>query len=104
VISTRVAPVLSVRKVGLQHTTTAYIHTLPRHTDRATETHAKRAKHTQTPTLTELAHDEVALALVHLAVHGRDGELLLGQRLRQLVDLLAGVAEDDGLRVCGVSM
>jgi len=46
----------------------------------------------------ELAHDHFALALVHVAVHGRDGEVLGVHLLRQPVDLSSRVAEDDGLR------
>ena len=45
----------------------------------------------------ELLHDDLALALVHLAVHGRDGELALVQLLGEPVDLAAGRAEDDSL-------
>ena len=45
----------------------------------------------------ELLHDEVSLSLVHVAVHGRDGEIAGGELIRKPVDLSAGIAEDDGL-------
>ncbi len=45
----------------------------------------------------ELAHDGVALALVQVAVHGGDGEVLLLHLLGEPVHLAAGVAVDDGL-------
>lgn len=45
----------------------------------------------------ELLHDSVTLGLVHVAVHGGDGEVTLGELLGEGVDLPAGVAEDDGL-------
>ena len=45
----------------------------------------------------ELLHDHLALALVHVTVHGRDGELALVELLCEPVDLAAGRAEDDGL-------
>ncbi len=45
----------------------------------------------------ELLHDHVTLALVHIAVHGRDGEVAGGELVGEPVDLPAGVAEDDGL-------
>ena len=35
----------------------------------------------------ELLHDDLALLLVHVAVHGRDSELLLGELLGEPVDL-----------------
>ena len=46
----------------------------------------------------ELAHDRVALLLRHVAVHRRDGEVRLAHLVREPVDLLLRVAEDDGLR------
>ena len=48
-------------------------------------------------TRAELLHDDVALGLVHVAVHGRHGEVARRQLVRQPVDLPARVAEDDGL-------
>ena len=48
-------------------------------------------------TRTELAHDDVTLALVHVSVHARDGEVALLHLLLQPVHLSAGVAVDDGL-------
>ena len=48
-------------------------------------------------TRAELLHDQVTLTLVHITVHGRDGEITLGELLGEPVDLPAGVAEDDGL-------
>jgi hypothetical protein len=46
---------------------------------------------------TELLHDHVTLGLVHVAVHGRDGEVTGSELVGEPVDLSAGVAEDDGL-------
>lgn len=46
---------------------------------------------------TELLHDDLTLVLVHVTVHGRDGELALVELLSEPVDLAAGRAEDDGL-------
>lgn len=46
---------------------------------------------------TELLHDDLALLLVHVAVHGRDGELARLELLGEPVDLSSRVAEDDGL-------
>jgi hypothetical protein len=46
---------------------------------------------------TELLHDDVTLGLVHVAVHGGDGEVTGSELVREPVDLPAGVAEDDGL-------
>mmetsp|Transcript_28304 Transcript_28304/g.50560 ORF Transcript_28304/g.50560 Transcript_28304/m.50560 type:complete len:267 (+) Transcript_28304:282-1082(+) len=46
---------------------------------------------------TEFAHDGVALFLRHVAVHRRDGEVVLPHLLRQPVHLALGVAKDDGL-------
>ena len=37
------------------------------------------------------------MSLVHLAVHGRNGELSLVELLGEPVDLSSGGAEDDGL-------
>lgn len=45
----------------------------------------------------ELLHDEVTLGLVHVTVHGRDGEITGSELVGKPVDLAAGVAEDDGL-------
>ena len=45
----------------------------------------------------ELAHDDLSLGLLHVTVHGRDGELPGGELVGEPVDLAAGVAEDDGL-------
>lgn len=46
---------------------------------------------------TELLHNQVTLSLVHVTVHGRDGEVTSGELVGEPVDLSAGVAEDDGL-------
>lgn len=46
---------------------------------------------------TELLHDDITLGLVHVAVHGRDGEVTGSELVGEPVDLPAGVAEDDGL-------
>lgn len=46
---------------------------------------------------TELLHDQITLSLVHVTVHGRDGEVTGGEAVSEPVDLLAGVAEDDSL-------
>lgn len=46
---------------------------------------------------TELLHDEVTLGLVHVTVHGRDGEIAGSELVGEPVDLSAGVAEDDSL-------
>lgn len=48
-------------------------------------------------TSAELVHDDVALLLGGLSVGGRDGKVLGAHLLSELVDLSAGVAEDDGL-------
>ena len=45
----------------------------------------------------ELLHDDLSLTLVHLSVHGRDGELSLVELGGEPVDLSSGRAEDDGL-------
>lgn len=46
---------------------------------------------------TELLHDDITLALVHVSVHGGDGEVTGGELVGEPVDLSTGVAEDDGL-------
>lgn len=46
---------------------------------------------------TELLHDKVTLGLVHVTVHGRDGEVAGSELVGEPVDLSAGVAEDDSL-------
>ncbi|ANB12301.1 hypothetical protein AWJ20_550 [Sugiyamaella lignohabitans] len=46
---------------------------------------------------TELLHDGVTLSLVHITVHGRDSEILLGKSLLDVLDLSSGVTEDNGL-------
>lgn len=46
---------------------------------------------------TELFHDYITLLLLHVTVHGGDGEVTSGQFVGQPVDLSPGVAEDDGL-------
>ena len=45
----------------------------------------------------ELTHDEVPALLVHIAVHGGDGEVATLHLLGEPVDLAAGVAEDHSL-------
>ena len=45
----------------------------------------------------ELLHDDITLALVHVSVHGGDGEVTGSELVGEPVDLSAGVAEDDGL-------
>jgi hypothetical protein len=45
----------------------------------------------------ELLHDDLSLSLVHVSVHGRDGELSLVEFGGEPVDLSSGRAEDDGL-------
>ena len=45
----------------------------------------------------ELLHDDIALCLVHIAVHGGDGEVASSKLVGEPVDLSTGVAEDDGL-------
>lgn len=45
----------------------------------------------------ELLHDKVTLGLVHVTVHGRDGEIAGSELVGEPVDLSAGVAEDDSL-------
>jgi len=46
---------------------------------------------------TELLHDNITLGLVHVTVHGRDGEVTGSELVGEPVDLSAGVAEDDSL-------
>lgn len=46
---------------------------------------------------TELLHDEVTLALVHVTVHGGNGEIALSELVGEPVDLSSSVAEDDCL-------
>lgn len=46
---------------------------------------------------TELLHDDITLSLVHVTVHGGDGEVTGSELVGEPVDLPAGVAEDDGL-------
>jgi hypothetical protein len=46
---------------------------------------------------TELLHDDITLGLVHVSVHGRDGEVTGSELVGEPVDLSARVAEDDGL-------
>jgi len=46
---------------------------------------------------TELFHDDVTSKLVHLSVHDRDGEVVLGHGLLELLDSLLGVTVDEGL-------
>lgn len=46
---------------------------------------------------TELLHNQVTLSLVHVTVHGRDGEVAGSELVGKPVDLAASVAEDDGL-------
>jgi hypothetical protein len=48
-------------------------------------------------TRSELAHNNVTLLLLHLTVHGRNGEIPLVHLLGKPVDFPASVAEDDGL-------
>jgi len=47
--------------------------------------------------LTELLHDDVTLDLVHLSVHDRDSEFVLGHGLFELLDSLLRVAVNEGL-------
>ena len=46
---------------------------------------------------TELLHDQITLGLVHISVHGGDGEVTGSELLGEPINLSAGVAEDDGL-------
>ena len=45
----------------------------------------------------ELLHNQVTLSLVHVTVHGGDGEVTGSELVGEPVNLSAGVAEDDGL-------
>jgi hypothetical protein len=45
----------------------------------------------------ELLHDKITLGLVHVTVHGGDGEVASSELVGEPVDLSAGVAEDDSL-------
>lgn len=45
----------------------------------------------------ELLHDKITLGLVHVTVHGGDGEVTGGELVSEPVNLSAGVAEDDSL-------
>ena len=45
----------------------------------------------------ELLHDDLTLTLVHVTVHGGDGEFTLVELLGEPVDLSSSGAEDDGL-------
>ena len=45
----------------------------------------------------ELAHNDIALGLVHVTVHARDGEIARLELVGEEVHLSAGVAEDDRL-------
>jgi hypothetical protein len=49
---------------------------------------------------TELLHDDITLGLVHVTVHGGDGEVTGSELVGEPVDLPAGVAEDNGLGDC----
>jgi hypothetical protein len=46
---------------------------------------------------TELLHDQVTLSLVHVTVHGGNGEITSSELVGEPVDLSAGVAEDNSL-------
>jgi hypothetical protein len=46
---------------------------------------------------TELLHDNITLRLVHVTVHGGDGEVTGSELVGEPIDLPAGVAEDDSL-------
>lgn len=46
---------------------------------------------------TELLHDNITLGLVHVTVHGGDGEVTGSELVGEPVNLSAGVAEDNGL-------
>jgi len=48
----------------------------------------------------ELLHDDISLRLIHISMHGADGEILLRQFVGQPIDLSARVAKDDGLSDC----
>lgn len=46
---------------------------------------------------TELLHDNITLALLHVTVHGGDSEVTGSELVGEPVDLSAGVTEDNGL-------
>lgn len=46
---------------------------------------------------TELLHDNITLALLHVTVHGGDGEVTGSELVGEPVDLSASVTEDNGL-------
>lgn len=46
---------------------------------------------------TELLHDDVSAQLVHLTVHNRDGEIVIGHGLLEFLNTLLGVTVDEGL-------
>mmetsp|Transcript_17574 Transcript_17574/g.36132 ORF Transcript_17574/g.36132 Transcript_17574/m.36132 type:complete len:370 (-) Transcript_17574:53-1162(-) len=46
---------------------------------------------------TEFSHNDITLALVHVSVHARDGEVTLLHFFLQPIDLAPGVTVDDGL-------
>ena len=48
-------------------------------------------------TRAELLHDDISLSLLHVSVHGRDGEVAGSELVGEPVDLSSGVAEDDSL-------
>lgn len=48
--------------------------------------------------IAEVSHDVVALALLHVTMHCRDGVVVRRELAREPLDLLAGVAEDDCVR------
>lgn len=45
----------------------------------------------------EFLHNQITLRLIHVTVHGRDGEVTSSELVGKPVDLSAGVAEDDSL-------
>lgn len=45
----------------------------------------------------ELLHNQITLSLVHITVHGGDGEITGGKFVGEPVDLSAGVTEDHSL-------
>lgn len=45
----------------------------------------------------EFLHDDVSLVLVHVTVHGGDGEVLLLHLGAEVIDSLLGVTVDDTL-------
>lgn len=48
-------------------------------------------------TRSELLHDNITLGLLHVAMHGRHGEVTGGELVGEPVNLSSCVAEDDGL-------